>query len=90
MCVHHTKNYRRGLLRLEFEACGGVSGWIGKSGSDEGGNRPDQEGQQKHLSKEKLDCMLACLIIGYIYNLWSRPTMLLTSIYLVDNKSLFI
>ena len=55
MCVHHTKNYRRGLLRLEFEARGGVSGWIGKSGSDEGGNRPDQEGQQKHLSKEKLD-----------------------------------
>ena len=43
------------MARLEFEACGGVSGWIGKSGSDEGGNRPDQEGQQKHLSKEKLD-----------------------------------
>ena len=55
MCVHHTKNYWRGLLRLEFEACGSVSGWIGKSGLDEGGNRPDQEGQQKHLSKEKLD-----------------------------------
>ena len=45
MCVHHTKNYQRGLLRLEFKACGGVSGWIGKSGSDKGGNRPDQEGQ---------------------------------------------
>ena len=39
---------------MEFEARGGVSGWIGKSGSDEGGNRPDQEGQQKHLSKEKV------------------------------------
>ena len=38
----------------EAEARGGVSGWIAKSGSDEGGNRPDQEGQQKHLSKEKL------------------------------------
>ena len=26
MCVHHTKNYRRGLLRLiEFEAHGSVS-----------------------------------------------------------------
>ena len=26
MCVHHTKNYRRGLLRLiEFEARGSVS-----------------------------------------------------------------
>ena len=34
---------------------GGASGWIRKSGSDEGGNGPDQEGQQKHLSKEKLD-----------------------------------
>ena len=43
MCVHHTKDYRRGLLRLELEARGAVSGWIGKSGSDEGGNRPDQE-----------------------------------------------
>ena len=53
MCVYHTKDYRRGLLRLEFEARGNVSGWIGKSGSDEGGNRPDQEGQQKHLSNEK-------------------------------------
>ena len=53
MCVHHTKDYRRGLLRSEFEARGAVSGWIGKSGSDEGGNRPDQEGQQKHLSNEK-------------------------------------
>ena len=52
MCVHHTKNYWCGLLRLEFEARGGVSGWIEKSGSDEGGNRPAQEGQQKHLSKE--------------------------------------
>ena len=40
---------------MEFKARGGVSGWIGKSGSDEGGNRPDQEGQQKHLSKENLD-----------------------------------
>ena len=38
---------------VEFEARGGISGWIGKSGSDEGGNRPDQEGQQKHLSKVK-------------------------------------
>ena len=47
MCVHHTKDYRRGLLRLEFEARGAISGWIGKSGSDEGGIRPDQEGQQK-------------------------------------------
>ena len=55
MCVHHTKNHRRGLLRLEFEAHGSVSGWIEKSGLDEGGNRPDQEGQQKHLSKVKLD-----------------------------------
>ena len=54
MCVHHTKNYQRGLLRLEFKARGSVSGWIGKCGSDEGGNRLDQEGQQKHLSKEKL------------------------------------
>ena len=53
MCVHHTIDYQRGLLRLEFEAHGAVSGWIGKSGSDEGGNRPDQEGQQKHLSNEK-------------------------------------
>ena len=53
MCIHHTKDYRRGLLRLEFEARGAVSGWIGKSGSDEGGNRPDQEGQQKHLNNEK-------------------------------------
>ena len=53
MCVHHTKDYRRGLLRLEFEARGAVSGWIGKSSSDEGGNRPDQKGQQKHLSNEK-------------------------------------
>ena len=52
MCVHHTKDYRCGLLRLEFEARG-VSGWIGKSSSDEGGNRPDQEGQQKHLSNVK-------------------------------------
>ena len=43
MCVHHMKDYRCGLLRLEFEAHGAVSGWIGKSGSDEGGNRPDQE-----------------------------------------------
>ena len=84
MCVHHMKNYRRGLQRLEFEARGGVSGWIGKSGSDEGGNRPDQEEQQKHLSKEKLDCMLACLIIYTIYSLvQARPTMLLASIYLV-------
>ena len=48
MCVHHTKNYWR-------KAHGGVSGWIGKSGSDAGGDRLDQEGQQKHLSKEKLD-----------------------------------
>ena len=55
MYVHDTKNYWHGLLRLEFEACGSVSGWIGKSGSDEGGNRSDQEGQQKYLSKEKLD-----------------------------------
>ena len=54
MCVHHTKNYRHGLLRLEFEAHGSIFGWIGKCGSDEGGNRLDQEGQQKHLSKEKL------------------------------------
>ena len=53
MCVHHTKDYQRGLPRLEFEAHGAVSGWIGKSGSDEGGNRPDQEGQQKHLSNKK-------------------------------------
>ena len=53
MCVHHTKDYRCGLLRLEFEACAGVSGWIGKSDSDEGGSRPDQEGQQKHLSNKK-------------------------------------
>ena len=53
MCVHDTKDYRRGLLRLELEARGAVSGWIGKSGSDEKGNRPDQEGQQKHLSNEK-------------------------------------
>ena len=53
MCVHHMKDYRRGLLRLEFEARGAVSGWIEKSDSDEGGNRPDQEGQQKHLSNEK-------------------------------------
>ena len=53
MCVHHTKDYRCGLLRLEFKARGAVSRWIGKSGSDEGGNRPDQEGQQKHLSNEK-------------------------------------
>ena len=53
MCVYHTKDYRRGLLRLEFKARGAISGWIGKSGSDEGGNRPDQEGQQKHLSNEK-------------------------------------
>ena len=58
MCVHHIKNYWRDILRLEFEACGGISGWIGKSGSDKGGNRPDQEGQQKHLSKEKLT--IAC------------------------------
>ena len=50
MCVHHTKDYRRGLLRLEFEVRGAVFGWIGKSGSDEGGNR---SGQQKHLSNEK-------------------------------------
>ena len=53
MCVYHTKDYWRGLLRLEFEARGADSGWIGKSGSDEGGNKPDQEGQQKHLSNEK-------------------------------------
>ena len=53
MCVHHMKDYRRGLLRLKFEAYGAISGWIGKSGLDEGGNRPDQEGQQKHLSNEK-------------------------------------
>ena len=53
MCVHHTKDYWCGLLRLEFKAHGVVSGWIGKSGSDEGGSRPDQEGQQKHLSNEK-------------------------------------
>ena len=44
MCVHHMKNYWHGLLRLEFKGCGGISGWIGKSGLDEGGNRPDQEG----------------------------------------------
>ena len=43
------------FTELEFEARGSTPGWIGKSGSDEGGNRPDQEGQQKHLSKEKLD-----------------------------------
>ena len=49
------RNYWCGLLRLELETHGGISEWIGKSGSDEGGNRPDQEGQQKHLSKEKLD-----------------------------------
>ena len=55
MYVHHMKNHWRGLLRLEFKACGGVSGWIEKSGLDEGENRPDQEGQQKHLSKDKLD-----------------------------------
>ena len=36
MYVHHTKDYRCGLLRLEFEAHGAVSGWIGKSSSDEG------------------------------------------------------
>ena len=53
MCVHHSKDYQCGLLTLEFEACGAVSGWIGKSGSDKGGSRPDQEGQQKHLSNEK-------------------------------------
>ena len=53
MCVHHTKDYRRGLLRLEFEARGAISGWIGKSDSDEGGSRPGQEEQQKHLSNEK-------------------------------------
>ena len=54
MCSSHEKDYRCGLLRLEFEAHGTVFGWIGKSGSDEGGNRPlDQEGQQKHLSNEK-------------------------------------
>ena len=53
MCVHHTKDYWRSLLRLEFEARGAISGWIGKSSSDEGGNRPDHEGQQKHLSNEK-------------------------------------
>ena len=42
MCVHHTKNYRRGLLRL-IESLKHVAAyrWIGKSGSDEGGNRPD-------------------------------------------------
>ena len=40
---------------MEFEARGGVSGWIGKSGLDEGGNKPDQEGQQNHLRNEKLD-----------------------------------
>ena len=53
------KDYWRGLLRLEFEARGAVSGWIGKSGSDEGGNKPDQEGQQKHLSNEKKTVQLA-------------------------------
>ena len=53
MYVYHMKDYRRGLLRLEFEARDAISGWIGKSGSDKGGNRPDQEGQQKHLSNEK-------------------------------------
>ena len=53
MCVQHTKDYWHGLLRLEFKARGAVSGWIGKSGSDEGEYRPDQEGQQKHLSNEK-------------------------------------
>ena len=41
MRVHHTKYYRRGLLRLEFKARGTISGWIGKSGSEEGGSRPD-------------------------------------------------
>ena len=61
MCVHHTKNY------LEFKARGGaVSGWIGKSGSGEGGNRPDQEGQQKHQSKEKLDCAHGRLLEFYL------------------------
>ena len=53
MCVHHTKNYRRGLLRLELKARGGISGWIGKSGSDEGGNRPDQEGQQTETPEQR-------------------------------------
>ena len=64
--LNYTENSQNGLLtiylsltlhhktlRLEFEVRGAVSGWIGKSGSDEGGNRPDQEGQQKHLSNEK-------------------------------------
>ena len=39
MCVHHTNNYRHDLLRLEFEAPGGVSGWIGKSASDKARSR---------------------------------------------------
>ena len=69
MYVHHMKNYRHGLLRLEFEARGGISGWIGKNGSDEGGNKPDQEGQHKHPSKEKLDWREED-------NIWHKTTLL--------------
>ena len=37
-----------------------------EEGSDEGENRPDQEGQQKHLSKEKLDCARGRLLEFYL------------------------
>ena len=52
MCSSHVR-LPAWFTEVEVQASGAVSGWIGKSGSDEGGNRPDQEGQQKHLSNEK-------------------------------------
>ena len=88
MCVHHTKNYWRGLLRLEFEARVSVSGWIGKSSLDEGGNRPDQEGQQ--IGKDTYNKILSGsfvpsaanrmteqeMVCIYVYVMKARPTML--------------
>ena len=66
MCVHYTKMYLSSLLMLhtrlvhavhhvgEVEVCGCLIIWMDreiKSSLDEGGNRPEQGGQQKHLSE---------------------------------------
>ena len=77
MCVHHTKNYRRGLMRLiEFEARGSVS-----MDREERLIRRREQARLRRAAEtpEQREARLAnyCMLA---YLVQTRPTMLLVSV----------
>ena len=83
MCVHHTKNYRRGLLRLiEFEARGSISmdreERLRRRREQARLRRAAETPEQREARNLKL-----CIVANYCmlaYLVQARSTMLLASV----------